>query len=219
MKTKKPIEINARKLSLGEEIGNAVTHGLGAVFSIVALILLLNKANSRLGVFAALIYSISMFFLYLMSCLYHAFKYDTTRKRVFRRFDHISIYLLIGGSYAPILLGLDLGNLGIILFIIQWIIITVGIVFKSIWPTRFKKIHIVIFLLIGWMALFFIKDLYIYSNTLFYLVLSGGIVYSLGIIFFGLKFKYSHFIWHFFVLGGTILHFIGFYNYIFGVLI
>ncbi|MFA7376909.1 MAG: hemolysin III family protein, partial [Acholeplasmataceae bacterium] len=88
--------------SLGEEIANAISHGIGALFGIAALVLMLIKSNDGYDIFGSLVFGISMILLYTMSCLYHAFKKDTLVKRIFKRFDHISIYVLIGGTFAPL---------------------------------------------------------------------------------------------------------------------
>lgn len=203
------------QLPLLEEIGNAVTHGLGVIFTIVVMILMYIKADTLTEYLAVSIYSFGLFILYIMSTLYHSFKAGTKVKAVFRRFDHCSIYFLIGGTFAPILLCLIGGKTGINFFIIQWIIIFIGVTIKAIFhPSRLLPLHVTFYLLLGWSGLLFIKDLYVINHNLFYLILSGGIVYSLGVIPFGLKFKGAHFIWHFFVLGGTILQFIGIYLYI-----
>ena len=118
--------------SILEEIGNAITHGVGSVLSIIAFILMLissTNMNERIG---GIIYFIGLFTLFTMSCLYHAFPYASKVKRVFRRFDYLSIYLLIGATFAPILLEYIGGTLGVIFFIIQWVIIILGVTFVAI---------------------------------------------------------------------------------------
>lgn len=203
-----------RAQSLGEEIGNAVTHGAGFVFGIVALILMLVKADAWKEYVGVSLFGAGLMMLYVMSCLYHAFRNGSKVKLVFRRFDHLSIYVLIAGTFAPILLNVVSQPLGLIFFIIQWVVVTVGVVLKAIDPARHGKLHVLCYLLLGWSGLFLGPQLLHGNQTLFLLILSGGIAYSIGVIFYAAHFKYAHFIWHFFCLFGSILHFIAIYSYI-----
>lgn len=209
--------------TIGEEIANAISHGLMAIFGIVALILLLVKAESTTQVIAAIIFGFGIINLYTMSTLYHAL-FHPKAKSVFQRFDHLSIYILIGGTFAPALLllpGLQepfLGTvgLGIILFTVQWILIIIGIVFKSIWIKKFAKLHLFIYLAMGWSALIFVNQLLAYEPGAFWLVLLGGVAYSIGVIFYVFpKIKYFHFIWHIFTSLGTVLQFIAIFGYLY----
>lgn len=213
-----------RNQTIGEEIANATSHGVMAIFSIVALILLIIKSSSGYGLTSAIIFGISMFFLYMMSTLYHSLAF-TKSKFVFKRLDHVAIYILIGGTFAPALLLLpSLRNtyilngfidVGLFMFIGQWALIIVGVVFKSIWVHKMQALHVVIFLLIGWSAIYFINDLYQYKSIAMYLILLGGVSYSVGVIFYSLsKIKYFHFLWHLFVAIGTILQFLAIYLYL-----
>jgi len=138
------------KLTVLEEVGNAVTHGVGAILAIVALILLLLKSDTGMKIMASCFYGISLFLMMLMSCLYHSFKSGSTVKRLWRRFDYSSIYMLIGGTFAPIYL-IYLGNtLGIVLFCIAWFLIIFGITMISIFgPARFMWVHFTLFFSIG----------------------------------------------------------------------
>lgn len=211
--------------TLGEEIANAISHGLMAIFGVIALILLLLKANTTLEYIAAIIFGSGIILLYSMSTLYHAFPNGRT-KRVFKRLDHLSIYILIGGTFAPPLLllpglreplfGISFLQKGLTLFVIQWVLITIGVVFKSVWIKKFSKLHVFIYLAMGWSALTFVGILLEYNKEAFYLVLSGGIAYTIGVIFYALpKIKYFHFIWHIFTAIGTILQFIAIYGYLY----
>lgn len=218
-----------RPQTLGEEIANAVSHGVVALLGIWALVLLILASNSGISLFAGIIYGISIITLFLMSCLYHSLAF-TKARNVFKRFDHISIFLLIGGTFAPALLLLPgLQNpvfpnwaisTGVMLFIIQWTFIIVGIVFKSIWVHKFQAFHYVIYLILGWSALVFITQLYAFSVPAFWLILGGGVAYTIGTVFYALssKVKYFHFVWHIFVALGAIIHFIGIYFYIYPLL-
>lgn len=212
-KVKKQSKLS-RPQSLGEEIGNAITHGLGFVAGLVGMIFLLAKSNTALEYLSSVIFGVGMMMLYLSSCLYHAFRYGTTVKRIFKRFDHLSIYLLIGGTFAPILLCAVEQPKGIIFFIIQWCLIALGVVLKSINTQKYHLLHMLFYLGIGWSGLFFMGELLQSSVYLFSMILIGGVTYSVGIIFYATNFKYSHFIWHFFCLGGTIVQFLAIYNYI-----
>jgi len=211
--------------TLGEEIANAVSHGVMAIFGIVALILLLIKADTPVEVMAAIIFGFGIINLYTMSTLYHAL-FHPGAKNLFQRFDHLSIYILIGGTFAPALLllpelqrplfGISGLGLGPVLFIIQWILILIGVVFKSIWIKKYAKLHLVIYLLMGWSALIFVQQLFAYQPAAFFLVFGGGLAYSIGVAFYVFpKIKYFHFIWHIFTSVGTILQFIAIYAYLY----
>ncbi|MBE6048431.1 MAG: hypothetical protein E7213_08555 [Clostridium sp.] len=204
------------KLTVLEEVGNAVTHGVGAILAIVALILLLLKSDTGMKIMASCFYGISLFLMMLMSCLYHSFKSGSTVKRLWRRFDYSSIYMLIGGTFAPIYL-IYLGNtLGIVLFCIAWFLIIFGITMISIFgPARFMWVHFTLFFSIGWSGLMFIPDWYKNNIPLLCMILIGGIFYTVGMIPFSRDRKYDHFIWHFFVLAGAIFHWFGIYYYIY----
>lgn len=210
------IKANPPKRSLLEEIGNSITHGLGSIFSIVAFVLMLLSAKTSLHVVGASVYFAGLFILFTASCLYHAFRYGSAVKRLFRRFDYSSIYLLIGATFAPILLCYVGGTFGTVFFFVQWGIISVGITLIGVFgPSRLRKIHIPLYLLLGWSGLFFVPQMLANNVGLFYFIIGGGIIYSLGVIPFAVKKKCSHFIWHFFVLGGAIVQWLGIYFFIF----
>lgn len=198
-----------------EEIGNSVTHGVGFGLAIAAFILMLTKASGFRAIFSSYIYGISMMFMMLMSCLYHALPAKSMGKHIFRRFDYTSIYVLIGGTFTPIFLlffWYHFTVISIILCALQWAIIISGIVNVCIFgPGRHKAINFTLYIVLGWCGLIFIPYLIKYNLELFIFILAGGIVYTLGIIPFVMKKKVAHFIWHFFVLGGAILQFIGIY--------
>lgn len=214
-----------RRQSIGEEIANAISHCVMAIFGLVALILLLVKQDNGRELAAALIFGLSILILYTMSTLYHSLSF-TKAKGVFKRFDHLSIFILIGGTFAPALLllpslkspflGINFIEKGLALLIIQWVVIALGIVFKSIWVYKFQAFHFVIYLILGWSALFFIGELYQDSVPAFWFILGGGLAYTIGTIFYALgsKVKYFHFIWHLWVNVGTILQFIAIYFFI-----
>lgn len=204
------------KLTILEEVGNAVVHGIGAGLAIAGFILLLLKSDTGLKVMASCFYGISLFLLMIMSTLYHAFKSGSKVKRLWRRFDYCSIYLLIGGTFAPLYLVYWGNTLGIIIFSIQWALIVLGIVMISVFgPGRFKWLHFSLYFIIGWSGLVFLPDWFHNNRPLMWMILIGGVVYTVGMIPFTKDKKYSHFIWHFFVLIGAILHWIGIYYFIY----
>ena len=206
-----------RLQTLGEEIANAVSHGIGAIFGIVALILLILASDTVEEYVAGTIFAAAIFILFLSSTLYHAFPSSLRVKRLFKRFDHISIYLLIGASFAPLLLVVADQPFGIIFFSIQWVIIITGIVFTAILIDKLQVLHIVMFLLLGWSALLVLGQFDKLSEPAFYFTVWGGIAYSLGVVFYASsrRFMYAHFVWHLFVMAGVILHFIANYGFIF----
>lgn len=213
------------KRAILEEIGSSVSHGIGAIAAIVGLILLLIKSDTPLKVMSSIIYMLSMFFMCINSCLYHAWKWRSKVKRLWRRFDYTSIYLLIAGTFAPLQL-VELANefgptgqtLGIIYFIVVWVLTITGITFTCIFgPARVRFINFPLYFIIGWSAVCMIPGWIMHNMNLFIYILAGGIVYSLGMIPFGIfrKKPVAHFLWHLFVLAGAIIHFIGIYLYVF----
>lgn len=204
------------QLTALEETGNAVTHGIGAVLALVGFILLLLKSDTGLKIMASCFYGISLFLLMLMSCLYHAFKSGSTVKRLWRRFDYASIYLLIGGTFAPLYLVYWGNTLGIVIFCVQWALILLGIVMLSVFgPGRLKWLHFSLYFVIGWSGLIFIPD-WIHNNVpLLWYILIGGIIYTVGMVPFTRDKKYDHFLWHFFVVIGAVLHWFGIYMFVY----
>lgn len=206
-----------RPQTLGEEIANAVSHGIGAIFGLVAFVLILLASQTWQEYLSGTIFSLAIFLLFISSTLYHAFPPSLRVKRLFKRFDHISIYLLIGASFAPLLIVVAEQPFGMIFFTVQWFIIILGIVFKAVFIDKLQVFHVVMFLLLGWSALFIMGQFERLPTTAFYLTVWGGIAYSLGVVFYASsrKFKYAHFVWHLFVLTGVVLHFIANYGFIY----
>lgn len=202
--------------SVINEVGNAVSHGIGALFAILALILMLIKANGILEIIGAIIYGVGMFILFSMSSLYHSFKYGSKVKRIFRRFDYSSIYILIGATYTPILLNYIGGTFGIVYCVLQWVIIITGVTFIGVFgPGRIKVLHYTLYILLGWCGIILIPDMIKNNIPLLVYILGGGVAYSLGIIPFAINKKSSHFIWHLFVDAGAVIQWIGIYLYIY----
>ncbi len=197
--------------SIGEEIANSVSHGVGAALAIAGLILLSIRAAGAGGarnVVCCAIFGASAVLLYLSSTLYHSLS-RTRAHRVFRSLDHGSIYLLIAGTYTPFsLLGLR-GPLGWTLFGIVWSCALVGVIIKSFFVGRWGVISTAMYLAMGWICVFAIRSMYmLLAHSVFALLLAGGICYSAGIPFYACKRKYMHFIWHLWVLGGSVCHFV-----------
>jgi len=198
-----------RPQTMGEEIANAISHGSGIILAITGTAIMLYLACAQAtGILGAVIYGLSLTVLYTASCLYHAVR-EPKYKRILRVFDHCSIFLLIAGTYAPVTLVALRSSIGIPLFLIIVSCSTVGIICNLISLERFKVLSMVLYIVEGWMALLAIKPLIAISTTAqFWLLVGGGICYTVGIIFYAMrKTKYMHFVWHLFVLAGSILHY------------
>ncbi|MGG7214496.1 PAQR family membrane homeostasis protein TrhA [Clostridium nigeriense] len=197
----------------GEEIANAVTHGVGAILSIIGSIFLIiatTKTKNNYAILGVWIYCISLIILYLGSTLYHSIP-GKLAKKILRILDHSSIYLLIAGTYTPIILILmntDKKSINILIAI--WVIAALGMVFKAFWVDRFGAFSTILYILLGWAIVINIKTvlLLVPSNILMFVVL-GGVAYTVGCIFFAVdKMPYNHFIWHLFVMAGSALHYV-----------
>jgi len=196
--------------SIGEEIANSVSHGMGAALSIAGLVLLTIRAASVGGaryIVCAAVFGASAILLYLSSTLYHSLS-RTRAYRVMLSLDHGSIYLLIAGTYTPFTLIGIRGPLGWTMFAIVWSCALIGVVVKSFFAGRWNALSTAMYLLMGWLCVFAIKSMYLLlSHPVFALLIAGGICYSAGIPFYASKRKYMHFIWHLWVLAGTASHF------------
>lgn len=204
-------EVGYRTLSLREEIFNSITHGIGTLLSIAALVLLVVFASIKGNAWHIVSFSIfgtTLVLLYLASTLYHSFT-KAKIKNLFARFDHAAIFLLIAGTYTPFVLTILRGALGWTIFGIIWGLAIAGVVIRSIYLTRFRKLMVGIYLGMGWMFLMAIVPMVRNLPTLsFIFLLLGGIFYSIGVIFYSWRsLKYGHGIWHLFVLAGSIMHF------------
>jgi hemolysin III len=202
---------NAPDQSVGEEIANSISHGVGAALCIAGLVLLTIRAASVGGarhIVCSAIFGASAILLYLCSTLYHSLSY-TRAFRFMRSLDHGSIYLLIAGTYTPFtLIGLR-GALGWTLFGIVWSCAIAGVIVKCFFTGRWNAVSTAMYLAMGWVCVFAIKSMYLLlGHSVFALLFAGGICYSAGIPFFASKRKYTHFIWHLWVLAGTACHFV-----------
>ncbi len=204
--------------TLSEELINSISHGIGAGLSVTALVLCVVRAaihGNAWGVVGASIYGASLIMLYCMSTLYHAITNKTARK-VFRVFDHTSIFFLIAGTYTPITLVTLNGALGWTIFGIVWGAGILGIVLNSISVEKFKVFSMICYIMMGWAIIIGIKRVIeVLPRPGFTFLLIGGILYTVGIIFYAMKkYRYMHCVWHLFVLGGSIMHFFCIYNYV-----
>lgn len=199
-----------------EEIANAITHGIGAAAAIVGTVILIVLASLEMDVYRIVsvsIYGGSLILLYMASTLYHAFHRPTVRHRV-RRFlhicDHVCIFLLIAGSYTPILLVKMRGDGGWTLLIIIWTIALVGSFIKLFYTGQYNKITTAAYVMMGWLVVFVLGGVIRTMGTEgFAWLLAGGISYTLGVIpYLWEKLPYNHAIWHLFVIGGSVCHFL-----------
>lgn len=202
--------------SVGEEIFNAISHGVGAGLAIAAMVLLLLRSDTPARITASLFYGISMIAMMLMSCIYHSMPTSSRIKRICRRFDYSSIYLLIGGTFAPIYLVYQGGTAGVVLFCIQWAIILFGVsTVCALGPGCLRPLHFTLYFLIGWSGLMYIPTFVANNLPLLWFILIGGLAYTIGMIPFARNKKYDHCVWHLFVLAGALFQWIGIYNYLY----
>ena len=200
-------------LTAGEEGFNAGSHGAGALLAGAALALLLLKSHTGMELAASCIYGVSMVLMMLMSGIYHAMPTGSKAKRVCRRFDYTSIYLLIGGTFAPVLLLYLGGSLGVLLLCVQWLVILAGVTVVSVFgPGKWPALHFTLYFLIGWSGLVFLPGMLRQAPVLLAYIFAGGLLYTLGMIPFALKRKYCHCVWHVFVLAAAALHWVGIYT-------
>jgi hemolysin III len=200
-----------RTLTRGEEIINSITHGAGLLFSAIAIGILIVQAKEKgdnWHLVSFIIFGSSMLLLYLSSTLYHSTA-NPSLKHIFARFDHAAIFFLIAGTYTPFLMTSLRGPTGWWLFGVIWGMAITGAVIRTIYLMKFRKLMVIIYLLMGWMFLFAIVPASkVLSSESMMLLIAGGISYSAGVIFYVRRnMKYSHGIWHLFVLGGSVLHF------------
>ncbi|MFQ5738634.1 MAG: hemolysin III family protein [Acidobacteriota bacterium] len=207
-----------RTQSLGEEIANSVSHGVGLLAAAVAgpvLVIAAVRRGEAAGIVGASIFATTVVLLYLASTLYHALP-GQRAKRVLRVLDHGAIYLLIAGSYTPFTLGVLRGAWGWTLFGVVWGLALAGVALKVIGGIRHPKLSTCLYLAMGWLALVAVKPLWLHMPGWGLLwLLAGGLAYTLGVAFFALgeRLRYGHLVWHLFVIAGTACHFIAVLRY------
>ena len=201
-----------------EEKLNVWSHAFGIFLSIIALVLLMTKAIEKGNIWMMIsfpIFGISLILLYLASTLYHSAK-DPSKRFKLKIFDHAAIYVLIAGSYTPFTLVSLNGETGWFIFSIVWILAFTGIILKLFFTGRFKVLSTAMYVLMGWLIIFYFKELTanLNSDGVFYLII-GGVFYTIGAVLYSIKkIKFNHAIFHVFVLGGSFCHFLSVYLYI-----
>lgn len=204
--------------TIGEEIFNSVSHGVGILLSIAALVLLIVFSVAHGGGYrlaGALVYGISLLVLYSMSTVYHIVQ-NKAAKRVLRIFDHCSIFILIAGTYTPYLFMCMSGVRRWVIFGATWGITLLGVLLNAISLEKFRKFSLVCYIVMGWAIVFSIKQI-VMSVALpgVVLLVAGGVVYTVGVIFYVLKkYRYMHSVWHLFVLGGSVCHYLSILLYV-----
>ncbi|MEN8138988.1 MAG: hemolysin III family protein [Bacteroidota bacterium] len=202
-----------KKQSVVEEKWNYLTHATGAVLAIFAIVLMLLKSNSAKEYWSSIIYGFSLLFTMLASAMYH-FEKRVEIKSKLRILDHSGIFLLIAGTYTPLAI-LVLGSDNLFLLIIEWSIAIIGVILKIFFTGRYQKTSLLIYLGMGWIIVFDINkliDLLPFEGLMY--IVYGGLAYTVGTIFYAVKkLKFSHVIWHFFVLVGAMCHFLFVYYY------
>lgn len=204
--------------TLPEELFHSISHGIGSLLSIAALVLLIVRAATHAPdhatascVVGFTIFGVTLFLLYTMSTLYHA-RLPRTARFVFKILDHSAIYLLIAGTYTAFCLSILRGAMGWTLFGLIWGMAVVGVVLDSVYACRLTWVSIPLYLVMGWLVLIAIKPLLavIPPLSLTYLVI-GGVAYTVGAVFFIIDSKWLHAVWHLFVLAGSVMHFFAVY--------
>ena len=216
------METSIKYYSLGEEIANSITHGIGIVLAIAALVILTAFAGIYGNVWhivSVSIYGTTLILLYTASTLYHSIQHPRA-KRILQILDHSAIYLLIAGTYTPFTLVSLRGPLGWWLFGVVWGFAVLGTVFQSSLMKRWRAVSLVLYIGMGWAIIVAIKPLIVSVATggIVFLIL-GGLAYTTGILFYvWKKLKYHHAVWHLFVLTGSILHFFAVLFYVVPIL-
>jgi hemolysin III len=201
----------SRVPSLGEEIANSVSHGVGFLAALAAtpfLVLAAARRGDPVAIVGASVFAGTTSLLYLASTLYHALPKNKT-KRVFRVIDHSAIFLLIAGTYTPFTLGVLRGAWGWTLFGVVWGLAVLGIALKSLGGVAYPRLSTALYVGMGWLALIAIRPLWVHVPPAGWLwLIAGGLAYTAGIAFYAAeRMRYGHFVWHVFVLMGTVCHF------------
>ena len=208
----------ARQQSLGEEIANSISHGVGflAAAAVTPVLIIAAIPSGVAAITGASIFGATMMILYLASTLYHAFPHTRKAKRLFQVLDHSAIFLLIAGTYTPFTLSVLKGPWGWTLFAIVWALAIFGVVLKSVRPVGTSRLSVALYLGMGWLAVIAVQPLWnsLSAGGIFWLI-AGGVMYTAGVAFFVYdhRLRYNHFIWHLFVLAGTGCHVVSILGY------
>jgi len=197
--------MESKKYSTGEEVANTFTHWLGAFISLYGIVILAANSKNVVQAVSTGIFGATMFLLFQSSACYHAVTGEKA-KRIFQKIDHSAIYMLIAGTFTPALLLTVKAPLNIALVAIIWCLAIVGIVFCCI-THKSKKLATGLYLIMGWLSVFFVYNVWMASPLSVWLMLGGGLFYSLGCVFYLMKLRYMHSVWHLFVLAGAVMHF------------
>jgi len=211
------LSANTRVPSLGEEIANSVSHAAGCLAALAAtpfLVLAAVRRGDSIAIVGASVFAGTTVLLYLASTLYHALPRNRA-KRVFRVIDHSAIFLLIAGTYTPFTLGVLRGAWGWTLFGIVWGLAVLGVTLKCVGGIRYPRLSTVLYVGMGWLALIAIRPLWLHVPVAGWLwLIGGGLAYTAGIAFYAAdRVRYGHFVWHMFVLTGTVCHFFAVLSY------
>lgn len=205
-----------QKYTIGEEIANSITHGIGVALSITGLVMLIIFSASKGTVWHIVsnsIYGASLIALYLSSTLYHSIP-KISVKKILKVIDHSAIFILIAGTYTPFLLTNLRGPWGWSLFGVIWGLALAGIIIKAFFIYKLKKLSIAIYISMGWLVMIAMKQiiLHVPKISVIFLIV-GGLFYTLGVIFYAWKkLPYGHAVWHLFVMGGSIFHYFAVYK-------
>ena len=205
---------NPYPLTFKEEVGNSISHGIMALCVVLSLPYYAVHSYLRGGMgysFGVSVFMLGLFMMFMTSCLYHCSIYGTTQKYVFRKLDHIMILVAIASTYTPICLVYMNHVFGYILLILEWLMAFGGILLKAISKKSYPKCSMIIYMTMGWLAIFFVPQLF-RNGSFFFMawIVLGGILYSVGAIFYAQPQKrYFHFIWHLLIIGASICHMIG----------
>lgn len=190
-----------------EEFANAFTHSIGALFSIYAIVMLAYNSHNAIEAASTAIFGAMLFILFQSSALYHAMVNETAKK-VFQKIDHSAIFMLIAGTYTPILLLTVKFPLSVALLAMTWYLAITGVIYSCL-TLKFKYLSTGLYLVMGWLSVFLVYTIWNNSSHVaVWLLLIGGLFYSSGCVFYLLKKKFMHSIWHLFVLAGAIAHYL-----------
>lgn len=198
--------------TLGEDIANAVSHTVGSFFGLYAVVNLTWVAaryGNWLDSMAFIFYGLTILFMFLMSTLYHSMVNHTARS-VFKKLDHIAIYILILGSYTPFVFSMLKSERAYVIYVIMTIVTILGIIIKSLHAGKFKKISTLIYVIMGWGSLWLLPEIIHRMPTVgLWFMIGGGITYTIGALLYAFgKFRYSHMVWHIFVIFGVIFQYV-----------
>ncbi len=215
---RKQVRLSRIRRTMRYEIGNLVTHAAGLGLAVSGAIFLFFKSaatHDALRIASFVVYGVSLIALYASSTIYHSL-WDARAKKILRRLDHSAIYMLIAGTLTPVALLTVRGAFGTTMVAVIWSFAAIGIAIKLLFPHKYSKASVGAYIVMGWIGIAAIKQVYLgLPAAALWLLLAGGLSYTLGTIFYSMRrLPYNHMVWHFFVLGGSICHFISLYLYV-----